>query len=61
MKPYRLYFLNAFGHIVDATALQCETDDEAASIAQSQEHERPWELWSLDRLVSTFEGPQPEQ
>jgi hypothetical protein len=54
-RTYRTYFLNDAGHIVDAVTLECDTDEEAASVAESHARKRPWELWNLERCVRTHE------
>lgn len=56
MSDYRLYFLNAEGHIRHAVEFQC-ADDEAAK-AQIQKHAdgRDMELWCAPRRVTIYEA-----
>jgi hypothetical protein len=55
-ETYRVYFLNGAGHVIDAAALECDSDDQAVELAESQGGQRPWELWTLTRRVHTREG-----
>lgn len=51
MLHYRLYLLNDLGHITGAVDLDCDSDDEAVSIASTISGPRARELWEADRLV----------
>ena len=51
MPEYRAYVIGSDDHIVSATALVCESDDEAIAEVRTLLLERTIELWSGDRFV----------
>ena len=55
MSGYRLYFMDGARHIRDAKVLQGDNDDAAIRQAKSLSDGRPMELWSLARLVQSFD------
>lgn len=54
MDGYRLYFLDAQGHIQNAAEFECSDDAEALICAEDQRDSRPMELWSGARVVAKF-------
>ena len=58
MSDYRLYFLNAEGHIQLAMPLVCDTDQEAIDAVSSRPNAYGMELWQLERRVMVFD-PRP--
>ena len=64
MADYRLYFLDSGGRISHVVEFQCDADDRAIQLAETQADGRNMELWSLKRRVKTFAArpqPLPEQ
>jgi hypothetical protein len=60
MCEYRLYFLDAGGHIHRALELECGGDEEAVAFARARADGMRLELWQRDRIVarlSPAEGP----
>ena len=57
MPNYRLYFLDAAGHIKRRIELDCRDDGEA--IEQSSKHDvgAGLELWCGERRVKVFKAP----
>lgn len=53
---YRLYFKDQKGGFREARDLFCETDDEAAGLAQGVDDPRGRELWQGRRLIRTIES-----
>jgi hypothetical protein len=51
MTEYRAYVIGSDGHIVGATALVCENDEEAVAEASTFLLERTIEPWSGNRFV----------
>jgi hypothetical protein len=51
MLSYRLYFLNNEGHIVRASELSAETDQQAIYQAQQASNGAPTELWEGARCI----------
>jgi hypothetical protein len=54
MLDYRLYFLDARGHIGGVVELACADDVEAALQAHAHSDGRAMELWNRDRKVARF-------
>ena len=54
MAYYRLYFLNALGHIHRAVDWECADDAAALDIANGHLDGRACELWRGDRRVAVF-------
>ena len=54
MPDYRLYVLDAAGHIGAAEWIEAKSDDEAIAFARGKKHGRPSELWDRNRLVATI-------
>jgi len=52
---YRLYYLDAAGHIVDATDLECEDDEQAVREVERRRDGRAMELWRRATLIGRFE------
>jgi hypothetical protein len=55
MPHYRLYFLDAARHIVDATDLECEDDEHAIREVERRRDGRAMELWRRAVLLGRFE------
>jgi hypothetical protein len=53
---YRLYLLDAKGHIRSSVDLDCEDDEAAKAVAEGHRHEHRLELWQRDRFVGVFEA-----
>jgi hypothetical protein len=51
---YRLYFLNAQGHIRSSVDLECDGDARAIRVAAGASDGREMELWCRDRQVKVF-------
>lgn len=58
MADYRLYFLDATGHIRKAVELECADENEAINLAedhrQARHHDHAMELWQRARLIRHF-------
>lgn len=61
MVDYRLYFIDARGHIGGVVELACADDEEAAERAQTYSDGRPMELWNRDRQVRRFAANDSSQ
>jgi hypothetical protein len=57
MPSYRLYFLDADGHIRRRLELDCRCDDEAIEQASKHDIGRGMELWCGARRVKMFKAP----
>jgi hypothetical protein len=58
---YRLYFLDAQGHVRDRADLECEDDGHAVQVAERHADGRAMELWRRAILIRKFplpEGPK---
>ena len=55
MPYYRLYSINALGHIHKATEFECDSDEAAIERAEARGEGRR-ELWNLERLVWSHDG-----
>ncbi len=54
MATYRLYLLDAAGHVRESVVMDCQSDADA--LQQAENHRGPaMELWNLDRMVQSFE------
>ena len=54
MATYRLYLLDAAGHVRESVVMDCQSDADA--LQQAEKHRGPaMELWNLDRMVQSFE------
>lgn len=55
-EPYKLYALDAQGHITRADVIDVTNDEEAVAIAQQRARgeQRDAELWQLDRRVAVI-------
>jgi hypothetical protein len=53
---YRLYFLDAKGHIRSSVHLECDDDEAAKAAVAGHPHEHRLELWQQDRFVGVFEA-----
>lgn len=51
MGHYRLYFLDERGRIEKPLDLECETDQQALTLAREHRHQHEVELWQGARLV----------
>jgi hypothetical protein len=51
---YRLYYLDAHGHIEDVRVLDCASDQEAEESARGFLNGRDLELWDRGRFISRF-------
>lgn len=51
MAEYRAYVIGSDGHIVGATGLVCEDDEEAMAEVRTFLLDRTIEIWSGDRFV----------
>ncbi len=60
MASYRLYFLDASGHIQSARELEAASDEAALESCQRLIHGQRGELWNRSRLVKRI-GPMPRQ
>ena len=54
MAYYRLYLLDAKGHIRRPVEITADSDDEAVTIARDQLDGQAGQLWNLDRKVMDF-------
>jgi hypothetical protein len=54
---YRLYLLDAAGHIRSFLDFDCETDEEAIRLAGEHRHSHAMELWEHNRRVQNFPKP----
>lgn len=59
MLEYRLYVLNASGHITGVFEFGCIDDAAAATWALTKADGRPMELWRRDHLIRRFSGDEP--
>ena len=57
MSSYRLYFLDAEGHIKRRMELDCRDDDEAIEQASKHDLGSGMELWNGSRRVKVFKTP----
>jgi hypothetical protein len=55
MPHYRLYVLDAASHIIDATDLECEDDEQALREVERRRDGRALELWRRATLIGRFE------
>jgi len=60
MTDYRLYFLDAKGHIQNVEELTCSGDDDAVRAASSRADGRAMELWQRDRRLCAFTGVEAD-
>jgi hypothetical protein len=60
MPSYRLYFLDAEGHIKRRVELDCCDDDEAIEQASKHDIGHGMELWNGPRRVKGFSTPAYE-
>jgi len=58
MADYRLYLLDAGGHIQSAIPLVRDTDEQALDAAAQCPNAHGAELWQQERRICTF-GPKP--
>jgi len=56
MPEYRLYFLDAAGHITRAKVMTCDNDQAAVAQTKIQAHDHGLELWQQGRHVFS-QGP----
>ena len=54
---YRLYFLDAVGHITRSHEFFARDDAAAVQISAGWRERRGMELWQRDRLVKRWDGP----
>ena len=54
MKGYRVYYVSAADHIVDALDLVCQDETTAVYQANRLGNGRALELWERDRLIVRF-------
>jgi hypothetical protein len=54
---YRVYAIGSDGHIVDATPLVCDDDDQAKEKAGELFKNKTIEIWSGERLVARIDRP----
>ena len=54
---YRVYFLNAKGHIIRSHDLECASDEEAIEHLRGLDHAHALELWERARRVHRIEPP----
>jgi hypothetical protein len=55
VTDYRVYFIDAEGHIRLALDIECDDDDEAMRIVKEHASIDRRELWRRDRLVGRFD------
>ena len=60
MPHYRLYFLDAAGHIRHAIDLDCEDDAQAVATVATRSDGRAMELWRGAMLVRKFAAERDE-
>jgi len=60
MLDYRLYFIDDAGHIQGVVELECASDAEAISRAETYADGRAMELWRRERWVRRFSGDRPQ-
>jgi len=61
MQHYRIYVLDAHGHIRDAVDAECRDDSHALEVAAQHSKGHGLEVWQRDRFVGRVEhGVQPE-
>jgi hypothetical protein len=58
MLDYRLYFLDAAGHIQGVVEFDCADDADAVALAETYADGRPMELWRRDRWVRRLRGDE---
>jgi hypothetical protein len=58
MARYRLYLLQADGHISRGVDLNCETDEQALAVAMREPHPLGRELWDGARLIAMIPGSE---
>jgi len=56
LSDYRLYFLNAEGHIRHAVEFHCADDEAAQALVQKHADGRAMELWCGARRVMKYEA-----
>ena len=56
MADYRIYRLDARGHIEAAEWIEAETDAAAVALARAKEFPAGCELWDGGRLIAAFAG-----
>ena len=61
MADYRLYLLDADGHVARSIELRFETDEQALNATSGYPHPYGTELWQLGRRVRTFKPSRPEK
>lgn len=54
MHYYRLYFLDATGHVIDVLPFECDDDDAAIALAKLRAGAQAMELWNQDRRIEVF-------
>lgn len=57
MGHYRLYFLDERGRIVRPLDLECDTDQQALTLAREHRRQHGMELWQGTRLVGRIPSP----
>jgi hypothetical protein len=60
LKDYRLYILDAQGHIAKAEVLSLTSEDEALAAARERAHQgRPVEVWHLSERIARLTADEP--
>jgi hypothetical protein len=54
LSEYRLYMINAFGHVRSRFVLRCNSDVEAIALVERHRGDQQMELWQDERLVCAF-------
>lgn len=60
MAGYRLYCLDAAGHIIRAEPLMAATDEEAFHRAREMQFCFTVEVWKRDRLIAAIDAAEPD-
>ena len=56
MTEYRVYAIDADGHIVRSTPLICDDDSQAMQQARQLSKDHTLEIWSAERFVARLSG-----
>lgn len=56
MNTYRLYLLDANGHICSATEIACADDEAAKAVVRERNESQAHELWLHARRIAVFPG-----
>ncbi len=60
LKDYRLYTLDAQGHIAKAEVLSLTSEEEALAVARERARQgRPVEVWHLSERIARLKADEP--